>query len=454
MNNKSKIPAFQLFLFSFSVFLCVLPLLFPGNLRETVMASTVTPSGHTTFSQSFCLTNHLMVSADITPLHNTHYYYVELSEPASLAMKFSHDSQGHFDFVFHSLDETIKYTTATDKSSYNWKIKNLPAGRYYLTVSCAFYTCTEEQYTLSCSLSAPAQETPTPAANPGTGNSVNHNSATYHPSSGSPDSDGSSSSPDVEVSSEISTDDGEKIPSSDNADKSPVIQGKNQDKNKNKKTDAKKNKNSTNKKILIHSLQLKNRKKSLYISSFLQLKPHIRPKTATNQSLRFCSSDNSIAHVSKKGCVRALKKGIVDITAKSVDGSHLYATYTLKIKERKFSSTDSSMDTASSSEPSLQKNNNGSTASTPPPQPEKKTGTSIHLSDTSVTLHVKNTARIKACVFPKNADDKKLDWKSLNPGIASVSHGKISAVSPGITTIIVSLKSNPSIRTSCTVTVK
>lgn len=459
MNIKSKIPSFHLLLLLFPIFLCILSLLFPDKLQGKVAASTVTPSGHTSFSQSFCLTYNLMISANITPVYNTHYYYMELAEPASVTLNFTHNSQGHFDFLFYSLDENTKYTAATDKSSYNWKIKNLAAGRYYLVVSCTFYTCTEEQYTLSCSHHTLAQTTSTPAAaNPNNGNSVNSNSATDNSSTSHPTADGSTSSFVAETSSEIFTDDEEKPPSFGNNDSSSAAQEKNKDKNKNKKTDTKKNNKSKNKKILIRSLQLKNKKKSLYTNSSLKLKPHIRPKTATNQSLRFCSSDNSVAHVSQKGRVRALKKGIVDITVKSVDGSHLYATYTLKIKEQKTSATDKTTTNTDTSTTDTDAPTTTSSTTEPSSEQKKKeasiTATSIRLSNTSLTLHAKKSTHIKASVLPADADDKNLDWKSLNPQIASVSHGKISANSPGITTIIVSLKSNPSIRTSCTITVK
>lgn len=432
MNIRLK--AFQLLLFLCPMCLCILLLLSPDNLYEEAAASTVTPSGHTSFSQSYCLTDNIMISADITPIYNAHYYYIELAEPSSVILNFTHDSQGHFDFCFYSLNENTKYTAAADKSSYNWKIKNLSAGRYYLTVSCTFSTCTQEQYTLLYSRHALAQAASTPAApNSDTGSSSEDNSAADNFSSTPPAAGGNASSSDAKSTSQTSIDNME--------DDEKIQVSAIQEEHKKKQTNAK-TKKSKNKKILIRSLQLKNKKKELYINSSLQLKTDIRPRTATNQSLRFRSSDNRIAHVSKKGTVRALKKGTVDITVKSVDGSRLYATYTLKIKERKISGTDKN--TSDASPPTTEK-----TAEAAP-----TAAASIRLSNTSITLHVKKTSHIKASVFPSNADDKKLCWKILNPKTASVHNGKVTAKSPGITTIIVSLKSNPSIRASCTITVK
>lgn len=442
MNIKLK--AFQLPLFLCPVCLCILLLLFPDNLYEEAAASTATPTGHTSFSQSYCLKDNTMISADITPLYNAHYYYIEVTEPSSVILNFTHDSQGHFDFFFYSLNESTKYTAAADKASYNWEINNLAAGRYYLTVSCTFSTCTEERYTLLYSRHTSAAASTPAAPDSDTGNSSDESSAGDDFSSSHSAAGGNTSSSDAKSTSETSIDnmeDDEIIQDSASNDKSSAIQ-ENQTTAETKK--------SKNKKILIRSLQLKNKKKSLYINSSLQLKTDIRPKNATNQSLRFRSSDKSIAHVSKKGTVKALKKGTVDITVKSVDGSHLYATYTLKIKERKTAGT------AAVQAAGADKN----TPDASPAATEKTTAaastaaSSIRLSTTSITLHVKKTSHIKASVFPSDADDKKLCWKILNPKIASVHNGKVTAKSSGITTIIVSLKSNPSVRASCTITVK
>lgn len=417
MNIKAKIQFFQphvKLLFPVCMFLCLLLFFILPRIHDVAEASSiVTPSNHTTFSQSYRITDNIVISADIAPPYPAHYYYLELDMPASVSLQFTHAKEGHFQFLFQSLDEHIKYTAKTRKSSYNWTIENLAAGRYYLTVSCSFHTCTEEQYTLSCSYNPLPQTTPTPV-----------------PANSPADNQTGSSGTDKDINSTKPDNTTDK-----NSSLSENKKGRNTKKSKKKK------------KILMRSLQLKNRKKYLYISHSMKLKPKILPKNTTNQSLRFFSSDTSIARVSKQGCVKALKNGNVTITVKSVDGSHLYATYFLKIKNQKTSGTDIS--TPSSPEPPLLPDTDEENKSDTP----MVSASSIQLSATALTLRVKKSAQIQASVFPSNAENKKLHWKSLNPKTATVRNGKVTANAPGITTIIVSLKSNPSIRASCTITV-
>ena len=74
--------------------------------------------------------------------------------------------------------------------------------------------------------------------------------------------------------------------------------------------------------------------------------------------------------------------------------------------------------------------------------------TSININKTSIELDITKTAKLKASVFPSNASNKRITWKSSNSKIASVdSKGKITAKSYG-ETIISAVTSNGKISTA------
>jgi ABC-type sugar transport system, periplasmic component len=80
---------------------------------------------------------------------------------------------------------------------------------------------------------------------------------------------------------------------------------------------------------------------------------------------------------------------------------------------------------------------------------------SIKLKDTSVSLDIGKTYAIKATITPANATNKKLTYKSDNPGIASVdANGNVKAIKAGKTAITVASVSNKKATAKLSVTVK
>ena len=67
------------------------------------------------------------------------------------------------------------------------------------------------------------------------------------------------------------------------------------------------------------------------------------------------------------------------------------------------------------------------------PQPIKVTG--ITLNSSSLSLIEGETADLTATISPKDADNKTVIWSSSNGSVAGVSNGKVTALSPGSTTI-------------------
>ena len=62
--------------------------------------------------------------------------------------------------------------------------------------------------------------------------------------------------------------------------------------------------------------------------------------------------------------------------------------------------------------------------------------TTVTLSHSSLTLTSGESATLTATVSPYNATDKTVVWSSTDPSVATVSNGKVTALSVGRTTII------------------
>jgi len=63
--------------------------------------------------------------------------------------------------------------------------------------------------------------------------------------------------------------------------------------------------------------------------------------------------------------------------------------------------------------------------------------TGVSLVQTSLTLEVNEIETLLAGIFPKDATDKSVTWKSDNTDIATVVNGIVTAVSIGTATITV-----------------
>ena len=85
----------------------------------------------------------------------------------------------------------------------------------------------------------------------------------------------------------------------------------------------------------------------------------------------------------------------------------------------------------------------------------KQPVTSITLSDTNVTISLsKSNFQLRATVLPKNATDQDVKYSSTNTSVARVDDtGKVTLVSAGTTSIIVTSVDSPSISAICNVTV-
>ena len=138
----------------------------------------------------------------------------------------------------------------------------------------------------------------------------------------------------------------------------------------------------------------------------------ITPYNATNKTITWSSSDNSIATVNN-GVVTGIKAGTVNITAKTSNGK----TATTKVTVSK----------------------------------EAINVTSITLNTTSIKLNANSTYTLKVTYSPTNATNQSVTWSSSNTSVATVSNGTVKGIKGGNATI--TAKTSNGVTATCTVEV-
>lgn len=138
----------------------------------------------------------------------------------------------------------------------------------------------------------------------------------------------------------------------------------------------------------------------MLVGETLQLQAQISPSNATDKTLMWGSSKQSVATVSDAGLVTAVGEGSAKITV-TAGGK----TATCQVTVTK--------------------------PAAPVVNVERVT-----LDNTEATLEIGETLTLTATVLPENADDKSVSWQSSGPAIAEVDqNGKVTAVSEGSATI-------------------
>lgn len=127
----------------------------------------------------------------------------------------------------------------------------------------------------------------------------------------------------------------------------------------------------------------------------------VLPENADSLDIDWSSTDPSVATVSKDGTVSAIGRGMVVISAVPSDGVGTRASFTLNVN-----------------------------------QPVTK----ITLNSTKVTLSKGGTYSLAANVFPDNANNTSVTWKTSNSKVATVTNGFVTAVAKG--TAVITCKAN------------
>ena len=165
----------------------------------------------------------------------------------------------------------------------------------------------------------------------------------------------------------------------------------------------------------VSSISLNYGKQSMYVGDVFALSAVVLPEDATNKSIKWTTSDSSVAKVTSAGLVSAIGKGTCTITA-TADGVSDSCTVSVSL--------------APTPTPSP----------TAPPQPYVDVESVRLMLETNFTavLYVGNTLNLSAAVIPSNADNQSLVWKSSDESVLTVSsYGLVKAMSAGEATVTV-----------------
>ena len=154
--------------------------------------------------------------------------------------------------------------------------------------------------------------------------------------------------------------------------------------------------------IPVTSVSLNQTEAEMNVGETQQLQAQISPSNATDKTLMWGSSKQSVATVSDAGLVTAVGEGTSKIT---VTASGKTATCVVTVTK-----PDTPVETVHVE--------------------------SVSLDRETAALEIGETLVLTATVLPANADDKSLTWKSSNPEIAEVDqNGNVTAISSGTVTI-------------------
>gem|GEM_PF-1078620 len=145
----------------------------------------------------------------------------------------------------------------------------------------------------------------------------------------------------------------------------------------------------------VTGVKLDSHEEELFIGDEWELNAVVSPKNATNQAVKWTSSEKSVASVDKEGRVKALKEGITIITCTTVDGG--YVDYcAVKVSKNIVESEELRIDPA------------------------------------NCQIGVGKTMKLSFVITPEDTTDKKVKWKSSNTKIVTVDQkGRIKGIKPG-----------------------
>ncbi|MDR2962915.1 MAG: Ig-like domain-containing protein [Bacteroidales bacterium] len=135
------------------------------------------------------------------------------------------------------------------------------------------------------------------------------------------------------------------------------------------------------------------------------------PQNASNKTITWTSSSNTIATVSAEGIITGKTAGTAVITARSVNNKTAAVIITVN--------------------PMLAE--------------------SVTLSQIALSLVNGSTTTLTATIMPANTTNQSITWTSSNPAVASIVNGEITALSVGTTTITATTSNGKT--TTCTITV-
>lgn len=165
----------------------------------------------------------------------------------------------------------------------------------------------------------------------------------------------------------------------------------------------------------VSSISLSVSSMSLVSNKSKTLTATVKPSSATNQGVKWSSSNTSIATVSSKGKVKALKAGTVYITATSKENGKIYAKCKITVLQAP---------------------------------------TKITLNQTEAEIRTGGKLTLTPTVTPSSSYDKSVTWYSNKPSVAKVSdNGVVTGMKAGTATITCTSAADSSVKRSCVITV-
>mgnify|MGYP003305837674 CR=1 FL=1 len=142
----------------------------------------------------------------------------------------------------------------------------------------------------------------------------------------------------------------------------------------------------------------------------------VAPENATNQSLKYRSSDEQILTVYATGKIVGKGEGTASVIVSAAENEEITAEITVNVV--------------------------------------KVLATKLQIDNIPKELHVGESHKLGTLFTPKNASDRSVKWTSSNTSVISVnSSGSLSAKKEGTATITVTSATNPSLTASVTITV-
>ena len=153
---------------------------------------------------------------------------------------------------------------------------------------------------------------------------------------------------------------------------------------------------------------------NLSVGNSYDLKVIVSPSNATDKEVYFTSSNSNVATIDNEGHIEGVNEGKAIITVTSKNGKRSECNVTVIHEEIP--------------------------------------ATSINFETTDLELIEEESTFLKIKVTPTDTTEHDFEWTSSDPSVATVSGGKITAISPG-TTLITAMTKNKKIAI-CDVTVK
>lgn len=156
---------------------------------------------------------------------------------------------------------------------------------------------------------------------------------------------------------------------------------------------------------------------SISLGSSGRVNGDVTPKDATNRTLEYFSSDDSVIKVYSDGRIFAASAGVATVTVKSAENPEFSHSITVTVEEILLES--------------------------------------ISFEDADTEISVGEQARLDVVLYPANASDKSLIWHSSNTDALTVDkNGTITAISEGEAVITVTAEESGELSASVKITVK